>query len=109
MQNSKGLLNVRMSSRLRARPGVRAGVDVWSGFLFATSLEQNISKAGSSWDIWSLRSQKSKKVVFYFTFYFFLDYPFSCSNLVVSLILVHFSFSPTYQALISCFIVKGIR
>ena len=71
MQNSKGLSNVRTSSRLRARPGVRADVDVWSDFLFTTSLEQNISKAGSSWDIWSLRSQKSKKVFFISLFIFF--------------------------------------
>jgi len=106
MQNSKGLSNVRTSSRLRARPGVRL-MWMFGVIFFSRPAWNKIYRKPGLAGIFGVCGVRSLKKFFYFTFYFFLDYPFSCSNLV-SLILVHPSCSPPYQALISCFIIKGI-
>jgi hypothetical protein len=105
MQNSKGLSNARMNSRLRSRLRVRVDVGVRNDFLFAITLEQNILRAGSGWDIWSLRSQKSKSFHFYFLL---LDSPFFSSNLVFSFVLVHFFLLFSLLGSNFMFIIVGI-
>ena len=74
-------------------------------FFSRSPWDKNILKAVSSWDIWSLRSQKSKSFHFYFLL---LDSSFFSSNLVFSFVLVHFFLLFSLPGPNFTFIIVGI-